>query len=52
MRILKNEDKYLLAKWLSDPNILQYYEGRDNPFTLEKVDKNFSKKTMMKLLVS
>ncbi|MBE1553039.1 GNAT family N-acetyltransferase [Sporosarcina limicola] len=43
VRILKEEDKYLLAKWLSDPEILQYYEGRDNPFYLEKVEKKFFK---------
>ncbi len=41
VRILKEEDKYLLAKWLSDPEILQYYEGRDNPFNVEKVEENF-----------
>jgi hypothetical protein len=38
IRPLKEEDKYLLMKWLSDPVVLQYYEGRDCPFTLEKVE--------------
>ena len=26
---------------LSDPEILRYYEGRDNPFNIEKVEQNF-----------
>src|SRR6185437_5004550 len=43
VRILKEEDKFLLAKWLSDPEILQYYEGRDNPFDVEKVEEKFFK---------
>lgn len=41
VRILKEEDKILLAKWLSDPEILQYYEGRDNPFDVKKVEEKF-----------
>nr|WP_147629053.1 GNAT family N-acetyltransferase [Oceanobacillus massiliensis] len=38
---LENKDKFLLAKWLSDPRVLEFYEGRDNPFDLEKVEKVF-----------
>jgi len=41
VRELELKDNYLLAKWLSDPTVLQYYEGRDNPFDLEKVNKIF-----------
>lgn len=41
VRNLEAEDKYLLVKWLSNPEVLQYYEGRDNPFDLEKVEKDF-----------
>ena len=41
VRNLEAEDKYLLVKWLSNPEVLQYYEGRDNPFDLEKVEKSF-----------
>jgi aminoglycoside 6'-N-acetyltransferase len=41
VRELELKDNYLLVKWLSDPAVLQYYEGRDNPFDLEKVNKVF-----------
>ncbi|WNF24979.1 GNAT family N-acetyltransferase [Mesobacillus jeotgali] len=41
VRRLKEKDKLLLAKWLSDPKVLEYYEGRDQPFDLEKVDSVF-----------
>ncbi|WP_099159146.1 GNAT family N-acetyltransferase [Virgibacillus ndiopensis] len=41
VRKLEVRDKYLLAKWLSDISVLEFYEGRDNPFKLEKVNKKF-----------
>ncbi len=41
VRKLEWKDNHLLAKWLSDPLVLEYYEGRDNPFNLEKVNKEF-----------
>lgn len=41
VRELEAKDKYLIAKWLSDPSVLEYYEGRDNPFDLEKVNEKF-----------
>lgn len=34
-------DYILLAKWLSDPAVLEFYEGRDNPFNLAKVMEKF-----------
>ncbi|WP_409276325.1 GNAT family N-acetyltransferase [Neobacillus sp. SCS-31] len=37
IRKLQKGDASLLAKWLSDPAVLEYYEGRDNPFDLAKV---------------
>jgi len=36
------DDYTLLAKWLSDPVVLDYYEGRSNPFDLEKVMEKFA----------
>jgi aminoglycoside 6'-N-acetyltransferase len=41
IRILSEADAPLLVKWLSNPQVLQYYEGRDNPHTLELVYKHF-----------
>lgn len=41
VRRLKEHDKHLLARWLSTPMVLEYYEGRDNAFDLDKVDRVF-----------
>lgn len=41
VRKIVKEDSYQLAKWLSKPSVLEFYEGRDNPFDLEKVKKDF-----------
>lgn len=35
------DDYGIMAKWLSNPNVLQYYEGRDKVFDLDKVMKKF-----------
>lgn len=44
VRKLDLKDNVLLAKWLSDPKVLQYYEGRDNPHDIEKVNEVFFNK--------
>ncbi|TKC16350.1 GNAT family N-acetyltransferase [Robertmurraya kyonggiensis] len=41
VRELEIEDNLLLVKWLSDPRVLEFYEGRDNPFDIEQVNKTF-----------
>jgi len=41
VRTLTLEDHLLLVKWLSDPIVLEYYEGRDNSFSEEMVLKKF-----------
>jgi aminoglycoside 6'-N-acetyltransferase len=41
VRKLKVEDCHSLARWLSDPRILEFYVGRDNPFDLQKVQDKF-----------
>jgi aminoglycoside 6'-N-acetyltransferase len=30
-------DYKLMAKWLTDERVLEYYEGRDNPFPLDRI---------------
>ena len=44
VRELERKDNHLLSKWLSDPAVLEYYEGRDNVFDLERVDRHFYNK--------
>lgn len=41
LRALEPEDAPLLAKWLSDPEVLRYYEGRDRPHDLELVRQHY-----------
>lgn len=43
MRDLEEKDQKNLVKWLSTPEVLQYYEGRDQPFNREKVVQKFFK---------
>lgn len=39
VRLLEKKDNHILTKWLSDPKVLAFYEGRDNPFDIEKVNR-------------
>ena len=41
VRFLETEDEQHLVKWLSDPEVLQYYQGRDQPHDLEQVREHF-----------
>ncbi|MBS4174388.1 GNAT family N-acetyltransferase [Bacillus sp. FJAT-49736] len=41
VRKLEEEDKEKLVKWLSDPRVLEYYEGRDQPHDWELVTDHF-----------
>ena len=41
VRKLEDHDKHFLVKWLSDTEILKYYEGRDIVFDQKKVAKEF-----------
>ncbi len=38
------EDAPLLLKWLSDPLVLAFYEGRDKAFTLETIQEKYLSK--------
>lgn len=44
IRALRISDEHILARWLTDPTILKYYDGRDNPSSLERVRTRFYKK--------
>lgn len=39
-------DYALLARWLTDPRVLQCYEGRDNPFPLERVKEKYAPRVL------
>ncbi|MDY7045485.1 MAG: GNAT family N-acetyltransferase [Bacillota bacterium] len=41
VRSLKAKDKVLIKKWLTDPKILEFYEGRDKPYSLDMVNADF-----------
>lgn len=41
VRRLLAADAPLLVRWLSDPEVLRYYEGRDRPHDMEMVRKHF-----------
>ena len=41
IRELIEDDKLLMVKWLSDPEVLQFYEGRDRPLDLAQVEEDF-----------
>ncbi len=41
VRELEEHDKTILTSWLVNPCVLEYYEGRDNPFDLQKVTEVF-----------
>ncbi|MBI4219965.1 MAG: acetyltransferase [Chloroflexi bacterium] len=41
-------DYVLMAKWLSDPAVLEFYEGRDKPFDLKQVKAKFGSRAMGK----
>jgi aminoglycoside 6'-N-acetyltransferase len=41
VRELEEGDKSHLARWLNDPAVLEFYEGRDNPHTLEMIEEHF-----------
>lgn len=45
IRPLTDEDGPILHKWLNDPRVLAYYEGRDKPHDMEMVRERFLSKT-------
>lgn len=45
VRKLKESDKYILVKWLSNPTVLQFYEGRDKAHDFEMVTEHFYNRT-------
>lgn len=46
VRLLTEADAQLLLKWLTDPQVLEYYDGRDHPHDEKLVHKHFYERTM------
>ncbi|HET7578920.1 MAG TPA: GNAT family N-acetyltransferase [Bacillales bacterium] len=44
VRELRDSDEKDLIKWMSDPEVLAFYEGRDQPHDSELVQKHFYQK--------
>lgn len=41
VRPIRRTDGELLLRWMNDPEVLRYYEGRDHAFTEEQVRESF-----------
>jgi len=39
-------DYELMAKWLTDPRVLEFYEGRDNPLPLDRIEEKYSPRVL------
>jgi aminoglycoside 6'-N-acetyltransferase len=35
-------DYQVMSKWLSDPRVLEFYEGRDHPLALEQIESEYA----------
>lgn len=48
LRFMRDEtaDYEQMAKWLTDERVLEFYEGRDNPFPLERVMAEYSPRAL------
>ncbi len=44
IRRLAEGDSEILSRWLSNPQVLQFYGGRDQPYDLERVQLKFYEK--------
>ncbi len=41
IRPLQEKDAGLMLKWMTDPAVLEWYEGRDQVFTPQRIQKDF-----------
>lgn len=51
MKDIENDYK-LMAKWLSDARVLEFYQGRDKPSTVEEVKRKYGPRTKGQSYVS
>ena len=43
LRPIRRDDLALLHRWLNDPTIMRYWEGRDHPATFDRIEQRFRK---------
>lgn len=43
LRPIASEDLPLLHRWLNDPEVMQWWDGRDHPATFDRVEARFRK---------
>ncbi len=50
LRLMRDhaDDYATLARWLTDARVLEFYEGRDNPFPLARVRKEYAPRVQRK----
>lgn len=41
LRPMAKDDLHLLHRWLNDPDVMQYWDGRDHPATFDRVEVRF-----------
>jgi aminoglycoside 6'-N-acetyltransferase len=48
IRLMRDDetDYATMARWLTDPRVLEFYEGRDNPFPIERIRAEYSPRIM------
>ena len=48
LRLMRDEadDYKQMTKWLTDPRVLEFYEGRDNPFPLARIVEKYSPRVL------
>jgi aminoglycoside 6'-N-acetyltransferase len=44
IRLMRDElgDYEVMSRWLSDPRVLEFYEGRDHPLTLQQIQAEYT----------
>ena len=44
IRLMRDElaDYQIMSKWLSDPRVLEFYEGRDQPLPLDQIQSQYA----------
>ena len=44
IRLMRDEpgDYQVMSKWLSDPRVLEFHEGRDHPLALEQIESEYA----------